>query len=94
MEEIAKQVPALCVVVFLVMKFLAHLRAESTDRKEGHAQREEVLKQIASESNACHERCAETISTASEVIRQNTIELQQARERASNAAQRRAAIDG
>lgn len=68
-------------VIVVVLLFLRHNREERKDREAGHVERNKQLQAIADKSNACHEKCAESMAASAEVIRQNTNALQRAQDR-------------
>lgn len=91
MEEIAKQVPALAVLCWLVFMFLKHLREERRARQENYQARDAALKQTLDNNTDCIRECAASMAQSAELMRQNTAALQ-ALNRRDSGPQRRAAI--
>lgn len=80
LSNVLEQVPGLAVLVWLVYVFLKHLREERAARQKNYEQRDSIIRDIAKESNQCHEQCARSIAESAEVIRQNTAALQRVAE--------------
>lgn len=93
MEEIAKQVPALAVLCWLVFMFLKHLREERRARQENYQARDAALKETLDSNTECIRECAASMAQSAEVMRQNTAALQ-ALKRGDSGPQRRAAMGG
>lgn len=91
--EVAKQVPALSVLVILVIVFVRDRRQGSEQSDRAFKERDAMVCEIARESNACHEKCAKSMSESAEVIRQNTAALARFNERHPSGNHRAAAGD-
>jgi|GEM_PF-6961088 len=91
LSKCAEQAPALVVLVILVVVFIRDRRKGSEQSDRAFKQRDDTIKEIARESNLCHERSAACIAAAAKVIEQNTATLQEM-QRASHAPQRQGAI--
>ncbi len=79
--ELAKQIPALLVLVWLVSVFIKDRREGSKQSAAAFAQRDETIKAIAKESADANKACAVSMAESAEVIRQNTRALEKVAER-------------
>ncbi len=74
--EVAKQIPALAVLVWLVILFLGHLREERDSRVSIESARHEALKEIGDGCHAHSMKIANTMSDAlkdsNAIVRENT----------------------
>ena len=71
--ETAKQAPSLCVLVFLVLVFLKHLKEDGDRRERLEQQREASLRALG---DSCHEFQKEMSVKSAETITRNTTALE------------------
>lgn len=82
LKELAVQVPALLVLVWLVAANIKDRREGSKATAEAFAKRDAVIQDIAKDSAQTSRECAKVVGEAAEAIRQNTAALQRFNDRA------------